>query len=120
MSIVEGEAPVTVEVSNTCMPTYSHVLFDTVTSTTYRPVQRHKSLIRCEYCDMSYDGDEHENCPHCMAPRPRARPRPAVETQDSAVFYRDNVAYFTFRDGILTNNEARQMVPEPYGTVDRR
>ncbi len=27
------------------------------------------SLIRCEYCGMSYDGDRSINCPHCMAPR---------------------------------------------------
>lgn len=74
--------------------------WSTTTTTTYKPAERQKSLIRCDYCDMSYDGDEHENCPHCMAPRPRARPRPAVETQDSAVFYRDNVAYFTVNDEI--------------------
>ena len=67
----------------------------TVTTTTYKPVERHKSLIRCEYCDMTYDGGEHENCPHCMAPRPRASPRPSAERQGGDVLYRDNVAYFT-------------------------
>lgn len=74
-------------------------MWSVTTTTTYKPshkpVERHRSLIRCDYCDMSYDGDEHENCPHCLAPRPRARPRPAAETPESTVFYRDDVPYYT-------------------------
>jgi len=100
MTVVGRDTNATLEVSYDRALTYSPILFDTTTSTTYEPVRRHRSLIRCEYCDMSYDGDEHENCPHCMAPRPRAKPspKPAVETQGSTVFYRDNVAYFTVND----------------------
>ena len=69
------------------------------------------SLIRCEYCGMSYDGGRHENCPHCNAPRPQTSPsgEPVAsiaaaftlnerrELADEGVtrFYADNVPYYT-------------------------
>lgn len=85
------------------LPTWS-----TVTSTTYRPEQRHKDLIRCEYCGMSYDGGEHENCPHCLAPRTPAhvgRLRTGGDASSSpTVLYRDNVAY-GFMRGATVNDE---------------
>lgn len=69
------------------------------------------SLIRCEYCDMSYDGGRHENCPHCNAPRPQTSQSREPVTNIAAVFtlneireladegvttfYADNVPYCT-------------------------
>ena len=76
-------------------PTWS-----TTTTTTYKPVERRRNLMRCEYCGMTYDGNEHENCPHCLAPRPRARSMPAVVTQGSTVLYRDDVPYYTVNNEI--------------------
>ena len=69
------------------------------------------SLIRCEYCDMSYDGGRHDNCPHCNAPRPQTEPsrEPVASIADAFTlnerreladegvtrFYADNVPYYT-------------------------
>lgn len=71
------------------------------------------SLIRCDYCGMSYDGSRHDNCPHCNAPRPQTEQstsrEPAAsiaaaftlnerrELADEYVtrFYADNVPYYT-------------------------
>ena len=48
------------------------------------------NLIRCEWCGMSYDGDRHDNCPHCLAPR-----TDVVEehVREEVVLYADGVEY---------------------------
>ena len=60
------------------------------------------NLIRCEWCGMSYDGDRHENCPHCMAPR-----TDVVEEreQEEVVFYADGKEYARVfaGNGVVTN-----------------
>ena len=68
------------------------------------------SLIRCDYCGMSYDGGRHGNCPHCNAPRPAcAAPDEEPMSIDSridaldrmadascTVFYSDDMPYYIY------------------------
>lgn len=86
-------------------------------------------IIRCEYCDMAYDGSKHLNCPHCLAHRPSNGGRGS----QGAVLYSDDVPYLRIEvqngryNTLMTLNERRERlglkklaIPEPYGTVERR
>lgn len=70
------------------------------------PVYR-RSLLVCDYCGMSYDGEKHVNCPHCNAPRPdvkEEKPKDLVsrleelerQTEEHTTFCADNVLYVTY------------------------
>lgn len=48
----------------------------------------HRSLVRCEWCGMAYDGDAHDNCPHCLGARPRS------DAPRMLTFYADDVPYY--------------------------
>ena len=52
------------------------------------------SLIRREWCGMSYDGDVHANCPHCMAPRTECEPTHVERSAEENVFYADDMPYW--------------------------
>ena len=49
------------------------------------PTPKRRSLLRCEYCGMSFDGEEYENCPHCNAPRPSQEQSHHVDSPESCV-----------------------------------
>lgn len=56
-------------------------------------------MIRCPYCGMSYDGDRHDNCPHCYAPRGEKlvddakKPMPTAKAEIRTTFYLDDATY---------------------------
>ena len=82
------------------------------------------NVIRCDWCENTYDGDVHTSCPHCLAPRPVCEAR--VERRRSeCVFYSDDKPYWLSSDGylydpnrlvdyvdrgVLSLNEARDML----------
>lgn len=74
-------------------------------------------LLRCDYCGMAYNGDEHDNCPHCLAPRTDAKPK--VLFNDGAPT-RSSTTYGVSCDGLTGEwHELRGRVESLKDTIDK-